>query len=246
MKRGSLLFIGLGIASLLGACGAPGSEELGPDGERQIETGAICPGATVVRGIDVSYWQGTINWTSVKGAGKQFAMIRHSDGSYLDPQRFTNWNNAKAAGLTVGFYQFFRASQDPYAQADLILAALNTVNGNGRPNLPPVIDIETYDGQSAATVISKVNKWLAYVQSKTGRQPVLYTSPGCWSGLGYPTPSPLPYLWDAHWTSGCPTVPSPWGRLRFWQYSATGAVSGISGDVDLDLYNGSLAEMQGL
>lgn len=207
----------------------------------------ICPGSTRVYGVDVSYYQGAVNWSSVRAAGKQFAYLRYSDGTgFIDPNFTTYWNNAKAAGLTVGAYQFFRASQDPIAQADALVNRLQALGGTGRPNLPPVIDVETNDGMSNATVISRMNSWLSRVQSRTGRQPVLYTSPGYWSGLGSPYPSPLPYLWDAHWTSNCPTVPYPWGRLRFWQYSSTGSVSGISGSVDTDLYNGSLAEMQGL
>jgi GH25 family lysozyme M1 (1,4-beta-N-acetylmuramidase) len=242
MNKNILGFVLIGFLAAGGAT-TPGQTD---ESDRQAETGTICNGSSVQYGIDVSYYQGTINWGSVRAAGRNFAYVRHSDGTFLDPQRFTNFNNARSAGLTVGFYQFFRASQDPIVQADNIVAALNTVGGVGRPNLPPVIDIETYDGQSASTVITRVNQWLSRVQSRTGRQPVLYTSPGFWGGLGYPTPSPLPYLWVAHWGVSCPTVPSPWGRLRFWQYSATGRVSGISGDVDLDTYNGPLSEMQAL
>lgn len=209
-------------------------------------TGTICPGSTVVRGVDVSYYQGSINWSSVKAAGKSFAMIRVSDGTgFNDPNFATYWANAKAAGLTVGAYQFFRPSQDPIAQADLIVNKIQAA-GFTATDIPPVIDVEVTEGYSASTIMSRVNSWLSRVQSRTGRQPFLYTSPGFWSSLGYPTPSPLPYLWDAHWGASCPTVPSPWGRLRIWQYSDSGSVSGISGAVDLDLYNGSLTELRSL
>jgi lysozyme len=169
----------------------------------------------------------------VRAAGKLFAYIRYSDGTgYLDPYFTSNWRNAKAAGLTVGAYQFFRASQNPTTQADMIVNAVSNQGGLGNPNLPIVIDVETNDGMSNATVINNMDTWLARVQSRTGgRRPALYTSPGYWSGLGSPYPNPLPY---------------PWGRLRFWQYSDTGSVSGISGAVDTDLYNGSLTEMQSL
>ena len=87
---------------------------------------------------------------------------------------------------------------------------------------------------------------VAEVKSRTGRMPVMYSSPGFWGGLGYPTPNPLPYLWVAHWGVSCPNLPKPWGRLRFWQYSDKGSVSGISGAVDLDMYNGPLSELAGL
>lgn len=241
-RRSILLFV-----ALLAACGGDLTEDY--DFNRAALTGTICPGTTLVYGIDVSSSQGTINWTSVFSSGRKFALIRHSDGTVLDPNRFTNWNNAKAAGLTVGFYQFFRASGDAIVQADNVVASLGTLSGTARPNLPPVIAIETNDGQSNATVIAKVNQWLDRVYARTGRQPVLYTSPGYWNSLGNPnvgtSSHPLPYLWDKDLGVSCPTVPSPWGRLRFWQYG-TGTVSGISGAVNLDLYNGSLTEMQNL
>jgi lysozyme len=109
-----------------------------------------------------------------------------------------------------------------------------------------VIDVEVKDGASNATVIANVNTWLQHIKAKTGRLPSLYAAPGFWSGLGNPTPNPLPYMWVANWGVSCPSLPPPWGRLRFWQYSDSGSVSGISGAVDLDEYNGSLAELQGL
>ena len=233
------------------AMGMNGAQSIAPDDitqDRPMAQAAICPGSTRVAGLDVSVYQGAINWASVRAAGKQFAYIRYSDGAgHLDPNFKANWKNAKAAGLTVGAYQFFRAAQSPTTQADLVIDAVAALGGLGQPNLPIALDVETNDGMSNATVISRVDTWLSRVLARTGRtRPMLYTSPGFWSGLGSPTPNPLPYLWDAHWTSACPTVPSAWGRLRFWQFSDTGRVSGISGAVDLDLYNGSLAELRAL
>lgn len=259
-------------ALLLGACGgalpeAPPAalageyygEAMGMNGAQSVErdlqfnehssaSTVVCAGSTRVYGVDVSVYQGSVNWRSVRAAGKQFVYIRYSDGTgYLDPYFSSNWRNAKAAGLTVGAYQFFRASQNATTQADLVINAVSSLGGIGQPNLPIAIDVETNDGQSNATVINAVNTWLSRVQSRTGRyRPMLYTSPGFWSGLGSPYPNPLPYLWVANWGVSCPALPYPWGRLRFWQYSDTGSVAGISGAVDTDLYNGSLAEMQGL
>lgn len=248
------LWLALPLAGVLSACGA----QLGKEGAEEGTAGSasdpiefheeatVCPGSNKVYGIDVSYYQGTINWAAVKAAGKQFAIIRVSDGTgFLDPKFATNWKNAKAAGVAVGAYQFFRPNQDATAQADLLVNQLNAV-GFGANDLPPVIDVEVTSGVAAGTIAARVNTWLNRVKSRTGRLPALYTSPGFWSGLGNPTPNPLPYIWDAHWTTGCPSLPPAWPRLRFWQYSAKGAVSGISGDVDLDIYNGTLAELRAL
>ncbi|HEX2568150.1 MAG TPA: glycoside hydrolase family 25 protein [Polyangia bacterium] len=242
MKRHLILF----SLTTLAACGG-GAAVVDENGERGAET-VVCPGSTVVRGIDVSYYQGSIGWGSVYGAGKRFAFVRVSDGTgFLDPNFKSYWNNAQNAGLKVGAYQFFRPSQDPIAQADLMVNQLNSV-GFSTNHLPPVIDVEVTGGVSDATVASRVNSWLQRVQSRTGRLPALYTSPGFWGTIGNPTPNPIPYLWVAHWGVSCPDLPHvsySW-RLRWWQYSSTGSVSGISGNVDLDLYNGSLTEMIGL
>ena len=252
------LFFALPLVISLGACGgelAPeaykGGAEDGTAGSMHDPTppdflaqSTICPGSNRVYGIDVSYYQGNIDWGKVRAAGKQFAIIRVSDGTgFRDPKFETYWKEAKAAGLLVGAYQFFRPTQDVNAQADLLVNKLNSV-GFGGADLPPVIDVEVRDGVSSATVASRVNAWLERVKSRTGRLPALYTSPGFWSGMG--TPNPLPYMWVAHWGVTCPSVPWGGARLRFWQYSSTGSVSGISGHVDLDQYNGTLDELKGL
>jgi lysozyme len=233
------------------AMGMNGAQSIQPDlqsNDRSSAATVVCAGAARVSGIDVSVYQGSVNWPAVRAAGKHFAYIRYSDGTgFVDPNFGSNWRNARAAGLTVGAYQFFRASENPTTQADLVVNAVSSLGGLGHPNLPIAIDVETNDGMSSATVISHLDTWLARVQSRTGRRrPVLYSSPGFWNGLGSPFSNPLPYLWDAHWFASCPSLPSPWGRLRFWQYADNGPVSGISGAVDTDLYNGSLTEMQGL
>lgn len=230
----------------LAACGAGIPDEAYEDYGDFQAAATVCPGSTKTYGIDVSYWQGNIDWAKVKAAGKQFAIIRVSDGTgFRDPRFEEYWNGAKAAGLTVGAYQFFRPGQDATAQANLMADKLAAV-GYKAGDIPPVIDVEVTDGVSAANIAARVNVWLKRVQARTGRLPSLYTSPGFWGGLGNPTPSPLPYMWVAHWGVSCPTLPPAWGRLRFHQYSATGRISGIAGDVDLDYYNGTLAELRGL
>jgi hypothetical protein len=99
-----------------------------------------CAAGATLKGIDVSKYQGTIDWEKVKASGIELAFIRVSDGvSAIDPQLRANWANAKAAGVKRGVYQFFRPSQDPVAQANRVINALDDLDEN---DLPPVIDVE--------------------------------------------------------------------------------------------------------
>jgi lysozyme len=236
------------VAALLGACGSSGlqQEEVSSSASALTPDYKVCPGSTTIAGVDVSDYDGTIDWKKVAASGKQFAIIRLGDGlTYIDTQFAINWAGAKAAGLTVGAYQFFRPEDDPVAQADLMLSHLAAV-GYVAGDIPPVVDVEVTDGQSNATVLANVDAWLQRIKAKTGRLPVMYSSARVWSLIGNPNPSPLPYLWDAQWGVTCPTLPPEWGRLRFWQYTDSGSVPGIGDAADLDLYNGSLAELRGL
>src|SRR5580704_7696948 len=106
MKYGRALVFGIPLA--LAACGGPLPSENASSSEVKAQSD-VCLGATKTYGVDVSYYDGDIDWTQVLAAGKQFALIRVSDGiDFNDPQFASNWQGAKAAGLAVGAYQFFR------------------------------------------------------------------------------------------------------------------------------------------
>ncbi|MCA9517936.1 MAG: hypothetical protein KC635_23515 [Myxococcales bacterium] len=207
-------------------------------------TSNVCPGGTTVFGIDVSKWQGTINWASVKAAGVKFAIIRVSDGTtYLDEKFVTNWNGAKAQGILRGAYQFFRSNQDPTAQANVLISKLQQY---GVGEIPPVIDVETTDGVSASTRASRIGTWLARVQSQLGKKAIIYTGSYFWESNVNSAAYTSHPLWVAHWTTGCPSIPHQWSNWTFHQYSDHGSVGGISGAVDLNRFNGTLAQLQAL
>lgn len=193
------------------------------------------------RGIDVSRYQGTIDWAAVAGSGVAFGIARVSDGLQSPDATFRrNWDAMKARGLVRGVYQYFRASQDPVQQADYLLAQVDAAGGFGPGDLPPVCDVETRDGMTAAQVVAQTDRWSARILQRTGMQALIYTSPGFWNPLGAPAHDDQNGLWVAHWGVSAPTVPSGWREWSFWQTSATGTVPGISGAVDTDLWNGSL------
>ena len=85
---------------------------------------------------------------------------------------------------------------------------------------------------------------LAAIQTATGRTPIIYTDPGFWDALPNTSQFADNILWVANWGVSCPSLPSGWSTWKFWQNADNGTVSGISGGVDTDEFNGSLAQLQ--
>ena len=191
-------------------------------------------------GIDVSCYQETIDWQRVHRAGIRFAFIRLSDGAaQRDPRFATNWAEARRAGMVRGAYQYFRPDQGIAAQADLMIAAMRD---RQHDDLPPVIDVEVDGGLAAPIVAARARAWVDRVRAGLGVEPIVYTGGDLWRNGGAEMLASQP-LWVAHYTQGCPTLPSPWTRWTFWQHTDRGAVPGIDGAVDLDQFAGTLGEL---
>ncbi|MGO9707843.1 MAG: glycoside hydrolase family 25 protein [Polyangiaceae bacterium] len=204
----------------------------------------VCAGGSTVNGVDVSTYQGSVDWTSVHAAGIDFAFTRVSDGTTTPDDTFaTNWAGIKAAGMVRGAYQYFRASEDPTAQADLVASSEGTL---GSGDLSPVADVETLDGESGATLVANLATWVTEIKSKTGRTPMIYASPGFWDDLPSTSQFASELSWVANWDVSCPDTSTPWTTWTFWQNADNGSVSGISGAVDTDVFNGTLAQLQAL
>lgn len=221
----------------MGAVGdVPGSDTQGMTNQ--------CAAGSTVKGIDVSYYQGNIDWQAAKNDGVEYAFIRVSDGTgFTDPKFDRNWAEAKRVGVRRGVYQFFRSNQDPIAQANLLLSKMGPLQPG---DLPPVIDVESMDGQSASTVRTKVGRWLDHVEAELGVRPIIYTGPYFWrDNVGGPDMDDHP-LWVAHYGTSCPLVPPTWTRWAFHQHTSSGRVSGISGNVDMNKFNGTRAQLAAL
>lgn len=248
------------------ACGAPdeGPSVREPIEEQSLE-GKVCPGAERVQGIDVSYYQPNIDWNAVKGAGQEFAIIRVSDGlNTIDTKFESHWAGAKAAGLIRSAYQFFRPTQDPTAQANLLLSKIGNQIEPG--DLPPVIDMEAAGGLSPAQVTAAMQEWISVVEGKLGRKPIIYTGNYFWTGaMGNPqgyADYPLwiaayPYCYDSIKSgSYCPTIPDQWSKWAFWQYSdgkntpdqgcstEPPVMPGVGQSCDRNFFNGTLADLK--
>lgn len=203
----------------------------------------VCAAGTTTLGIDVSKWQGTVNWPKVKAAGVKFAFLRVSDGTAAKDAMFaTNWAATKANGIIRGAYQFFRPAQNVTTQADMMIAAIGTYTPG---DLPPVIDVEDDGGLAPATVASRVRQWVDRVQAALGVMPIVYTGKYFWRDeVGGPASFAPNALWIAQYTSLCPDIPAPWTKWTFWQYTESGTIDGVSGPVDTNRFNGSLEQLQ--
>lgn len=198
-------------------------------------------------GIDVSHWQGTIDWAKVKAAGKTFAFAKATEGiGFKDDAYDRNKAGAMKQGIKFGAYHFARpGSNDPVKEADWFVDNAGQVRGM----LFPVLDLEVTGGLGPTALASWVKAWLQRVDQRLGVKAMIYTSPSFWRNAMGDTrwfaDNGYAMLWVAHWGVTSPSVPaSNWGgrSWTFWQYSSDGSVPGISGRVDLDRYRfGSFA-----
>ncbi len=206
-----------------------------------------------VPGIDVSYWNAGIDWPKVRAAGQRFTFVKASEGDgYLDPTFDDNWRGAKGAGLLRGAYHFFRANADAKKQANKFIDYVKSMSDNGE--LPPVLDLETSDGQSREKIISRAKTWLDMVETAFNRKPIIYSGQYFLqdyfseTGGGPPTWAKDYPLWLAQYPNNYvegsqPYLPRGWFKWTFWQYSEKGRVNGINAKVDLNLFNGTLEEL---
>jgi lysozyme len=206
---------------------------------------ARCPGRATVRGIDVSKWQGAVNWRKVRAAGVRFAFVRVSDGTtVLDPTFARNWRAARAAGVLRGAYQFFRPEEDPDEQADLLLATMGALRAG---DLPPALDLEVSGDVEPRELVRRVGRWVDRVRKATGVKPIVYTSALHWATLaGNSRRFRSHALWIAHHDVDCPITPSSWRGWTFHQHSRQAVISGIAGPVDENRFRGTLRSLRRL
>jgi len=234
-RSGPQLIVAVAVLGLVVGCAPP--VDLHPTNTCD-EAAVICPDGVTIFGIDVSYWQGNINWNSVANDGVEFAFIRVADGHFQDPDFAVNWSGAQSAGVIRGAYQYFRPGQDAVSQANLFLADMGPLQPG---DLPPVLDVETDDGLSDSAVVAGIHDWIDTVEFATGVMPIIYTSFYSWQSDTGDSPDFAAYpMWVANWQVNCPNVPAPWNHWEFWQTSDSGSVSGIGGAVDTNEFNGDL------
>lgn len=202
------------------------------------EVGPADP-SKVVPGIDVSHWQGTIDWDQVAASGMKYAFIRVSDGTgTLDSEFDRNWNESARVGMLRGAYQYFRPNQDPIAQAKIMVEKVGQLGPN---DLPPVLDLESggNEGIPAERIVSAAMEWAKYVEEHTGKRPIIYAGHYYWEGEVQASDAFADYLlWVPNYSRDWPLVPDPWQSWAFFQHTSEGRVPGIAGNVDMNYFNG--------
>lgn len=197
-------------------------------------------------GIDVSHWQGTIDWNAVSGAGVRFVFAKATEGQTFDDPNYSSYKvNAEAERISFTAYHFARpdsGTNDAVLEADHFFDVANLVSGN----LIPALDLEDSGGLSTTALTNWVFDWLAEVEVQLGVKPMIYTSPSFWEGEMGDTQAfadaGYSLLWIANWDVPRPKVPgNNWGGFgwTFWQRTDCMSIPGINGCVDGDVYHGS-------
>lgn len=185
-------------------------------------------------GIDVSSYQGTIDFNSVRSAGRDYVIIRSTIGEHQVDRTFRrNYENAKAAGLTVGFYHFLDATTVSSArtQAQFFASEISGLE----PEIKLVMDFGTNYGLSDTLFNQIALAFLERVNELTEKDVIVYSDASKARDI-YSTRIANSYgLWVADYDTDEPED-TRWAVWEGWQYSDEGRVSGISGDVDLDRY----------
>ncbi|MBF8190077.1 hypothetical protein ITP53_30985 [Nonomuraea sp. K274] len=190
----------------------------------------------MLTGIDVSNWQGTVNWSGHAEAGVAFAFAKASEGAdYTDEWFARNWNGMRESWIVCGAYHFARPKGDPIEQARHFLGVIRSAGGLRRGDLI-ALDLETNDGLRPERVARYARRWCHHVERHCGVRPFIYTfntfaRRGHCAGLGeYP-------LWIASPESarGRPAVPRPWSDWTIHQYANT--------PLDRNIFHGSRKEL---
>lgn len=203
--------------------------------------------SAVVYGLDVYSGNGTMNWPLIAGTGKDFAMVKATEGiGFIDPALTTNETNATAAGIYVGCYDFAHPeSNNPVTEADYFVTHASAAGAFAPGKLVPMLDLEKGLGDTivgASSLSAWARAWCDEVFAKTGAKPTIYVNQNYASNL---TSTAAAYpLWLAAYDHDSSLSKGPWSTVTFLQYTSHGKLAGDPATwVDLDQYNGSLPSL---
>lgn len=197
---------------------------------------------SILRGVDVSFYQGNINWDTI-AKYYQFAIIKATEGDYLVDKKFNyNWNNSKGKVIR-GAYHYFRPTFNGVEQAKLFLSTVKFEKGD----ILPVIDVEyVYAYRRYGSLIGYKNLILMinYIEKELKVKPIIYTSYNFWNkymSKHFKGKEAEHILWLAFYTydiNRTPIVPGNFEKWHFWQYSDKGKVKHHNSYFDENIFNG--------
>ena len=199
-----------------------------------------------IRGIDISHYQGKINWEKLSNAQIEhspirFVMIKATEGStQIDDCFQDNFKNARDYGFIRGAYHFWSNKSSARDQARFFLKKVHLKDGD----LPPVLDVENKpENMSVEDFQREILTWMHIVEDKYHVKPILYTYYKFKNQyLNTPVFDDYPY-WIAHYYVDEIEYEGDW---KFWQHTDAGRLPGIRGTVDFNLYNGSYYDLKKL
>lgn len=221
---------------------------VGPTGFRwrALYGDAEYPEGYEIHGIDISHYQGKIDWEQlknamIKGCPVRFVIIKSTEGSsQLDENFRENFNQVRDFGFIRGVYHFWSNKSTAREQAYYFLDQVHLTDGD----LPPVLDIEHKPADKSVEDFQRdVLTWLHIVEDKYHVKPIIYTYYKFKEQyLSAPVFDDYPY-WIAHYYVDKVQYKGKW---KFWQHTDVGKLPGIKGYVDFNIYNGSYYELKQL
>jgi len=199
-----------------------------------------------VRGIDVSHYQGNVDWRRVAASGIQFSYVKSSEGLNVPDKNFAaNYGGSLDAGLLTGAYHFFLPNYDPARQA---ASFLKNVPRLATGALLPCVDVEATGGQSPAAIVAAVQIWLDTVAQKLGVAPMIYTGAWFWNPhMAGSTQFNHYFSWISDYRgSAKPDVPVGLDLWAFWQFTSKGQVPGVTGPCDLNRFRTTIDELKAM
>lgn len=200
-----------------------------------------------VRGVDVSSYQGEIDWKRLSMQGISFAFVKATEGSsYVDSYFAGNWEGARKSGLKTGAYHFFSYDSSGQMQAENFIATVPMA----AEALPPVVDVEFYGayGRKPADkmrVLPELDTLLTRLEAHYGQKPILYATGRAYRlYLKGEFPDNPVWIRDVYKR---PRIPD--GGWMFWQYTDRGKLEGYDGEeewIDLNVFNGDEAAFEAL
>ena len=204
--------------------------------------GVCMPHGYQVHGIDISHYQGDINWKMLEQTRQgqfpiSFVFMKATEGGdYADDKFVANFDSARAHGFIRGAYHFYNPKTDANKQADFFIQSVKLEPGD----LPPVLDIEK-KGKDMKKLQQDLKVWLRKVESHYGVKPIIYASYKFKTRyLNDSVFNSYPY-WIAHYYVDSVRYQGDW---KFWQHTDVGTLPGIDEKVDLNVFNASLQELK--